>query len=301
MVATRTTYRDALDANLNELHQDGLKMHDEQYSVIFNLETSDQQSEKDSYMSGFGAMPKKTEGAAATYDTPIAGISKTYIHDTYALGYEITEEAIEDNLHKPDSFNKLPMALAKSAMHTVETAAANVINNGWATDTGYDGQYLFSTAHPRADGGTQSNTPSTAADLSQSSLTAALTAIAKLVDERGLKTPVGMAVLAVPPDLWNVAEELLNSEYVPYSGNNERNALLKKKLNYFEWTYLTDTDGWLLASEKSGHKLKFFWRVRPGQLRKGTDFDTTNLKHLQRMRFSCGYSHYQGVYGSKGA
>jgi hypothetical protein len=297
---SRSQIVDALDMNLNEMHQDGLKSWDEEYSKIFNVESSDKQSEKDSYESGFKIMPEKEEGVTAQYDAIKPGISETYTHKTYALGYEITEEAIEDNLRTPETFSKLPQALSRSGIETVEVSASNVFNNGFTTN-GFDGVPLFSDSHPLLGGGTQANTPSVAADLSVTSLTAGLTSIEKYLDERSLKRPTKAVMLAVPVDLWNVADELLGSEFKPYTANNEVNALQRKDLQYFVWHYLTDTDAWFLLSEKSEHKLKFFWRVRMGSLRRGNDFDTTNLKHLQRMRFSVGYSHWMGTYGSAGA
>lgn len=300
MAIDTSTIVDALDANLNEMFQDGVNSWPEEYSKIFNVETSDKQSEKDSYESGFGMMPEKAEGSAATYDVILPGISETYVHTTYALGYEITEEAIEDNLRTPETFNKLPDALQRSATETVEVQAANILNNGFS-DTGFDGVSLFNTAHPNLDGSTQANRPSTDADLSVTSLTAGLTTIEQYVDERGLKRPTKAVMLVVPTDLWNVAEELLGSEYKPYVANNEVNALQKKDLRYFVSHYVTDADAWFLFAEKGMHKLKFYWRKRLGALRRGTDFDSTNLKHLARMRFSVGYSHWMGTYGTQGA
>ena len=291
---------DALDANLNELYQDGVKSWGNEYEKIFNVKDSKKAVESDSYESGFGATPAKPEGVAATYDVIRPGIKKNYVNATYALGYEITEEAIEDNLREPDTFNKLPQALQRSGEETVEISAANVFNNAFSS-TGYDGQYLFSESHPTLDGSTWSNRPSTHADLSVTSLTAGLTAIEKYTDERGLKRPTKAVMLVIPVDLWNIAEELLKSEYKPYVANNEVNALQAKDLRYFVWHYLVDTDAWFLLAEKADHKLKFFWRVRPGALRRGTDFDSTNLKHLQRFRFSVGYSHAMGTYGTAGA
>ena len=299
MAITRATIVDALDANLNEMHQDGLESWGNEYQTIFNVGLSDKQSETESYESGFGAMPQKTEGVAASYSTILPGISKTYTHLTYALGYEITEEAIEDNLRAPETFNKLPQALARSGEETVEVTAASVLNNGFGTN-GFDGVPLFSTAHPLLGGGTQANRPSVDVDLSVTSLTAALTAIEKLVDEMGLKLPSKAVRLVIPVDSWNIATELIDSGFKPYVANNEVNALQKKDLTWFVYHYLTDTDCWMLLAEKAKHKLKFYWRVKPGALRKSTDFDTTNLKHLQRMRFSVDYSHYIGTYGSSG-
>src|SRR3990167_498911 len=163
MAITRAQIVDALDANLNQMYQDGLNSWEEEYRKVFNVLNSTKQSEIDSYESGFGSMPEKTEGAAATYDTILPGIKKTYTHITYALGYELTEEAIEDNLQTPETFNKLPQALSNSGIETVEITAANLFNNGFTTN-GFDGVSLFSTAHPNLGGGTQANTPSTQAD-----------------------------------------------------------------------------------------------------------------------------------------
>lgn len=300
MPINRATIVDALDANLNEMFQDGLKGWGEEYQKIFNVLNSTKQAESDSYESGFGLMPEKTEGNSATYDVILAGIKKTYTHLTYAMGYEITEEAIEDNLQTPETFNKLPTALNRSAIETVEITAANVFNNGFSSN-GVDGVPLFSTAHRALDNATWSNRPATDVDLSVSSLTAGFTAIEKFTDERGLQRPTKAVLLVVPVDSWNIAEELLGSEFKPYVANNEVNALQKKDLQYFVWHYLTDTDAWFLLSEKENHQLKFFWRGKLGALRKGTDFDSTNLKHLARMRFSVGYSHPMGTYGSSGA
>lgn len=302
MAISSATVVDTLDANLREMYQDGLESWKEEYSQVFNILGSTKASEKDSLESGFGAMPEKTEGASATYDVVYPGISKTYTHKTYALGYEITEEAIEDNLRSEDTFNKLPQALARSGIETVEITAMNIINTGLdASVNGVDGVPLFSASHPRLDAGNQSNTPSTAADLSFAALTAALTAIEKLEDERGLKKPTKAVTLLIPVDSWNIGEELIKSEYKPYVANNEVNALQAKDLQYFCSHYMTDTDAWVLLAEKSAHSLNFFWRVKLGALRRGNDFDTTNLKHLARMRFSCGYSHPRGTYGCAGA
>lgn len=291
---------DFLDANLNEGFQDGVKRWPEEYSTVFKVQDSNKQSEKDSYESGFPAMPVKAEGVAATYAKIIPGIKSTYLHQTYALGYEVTEEAIEDNLHTPETFAKLPDALAGSLQETVEVSSANVFNNGFST-TGFDGVALFSTVHPLLGGGTQANRPSTDADLSVTSLTAGITTFGQFVDEMGLHRSLIPRQLLVSVDNWAVAGELLNSEYKPYTANNELNAIVEKNLERNVNHYLTDTDAWFLLAEKKDHHLKFFWRVRPGTLRKSTDFDSTNLKHLSRCRFSVGNSHYIGTYGTNGA
>ena len=159
---------------------------------------------------------------------------------------------------------------------------------------------MFSTAHPMLDASTQANKPTTDVDLSVTSLTAGITTVEKYEDEMGLKQPTKANLLVVAVDNWNVAEELLGSEFKPFVANNEINALMKRDMSFFIWHYLTDVDAWFILAEKAAHKLKFFWRVRMGALRRGNDFDTTNLKHLQRMRFSVGNSHWMGTYGSSG-
>ena len=295
-----STIVDALDLNLNQMYQDGLEDWGNEFEKVFNVLNSTKQSEKDSYESGFGTTPVKLEGTAATYDTILPGIAETYTHLTYALGYEITEEAIEDNQHEPETFNKLPQALQRSNIETVEVTAANLFNNGFST-AGFDGVSLFNTAHPVLSGGTIANRPSTDADLSVTSLSAAVTTVEKYTDERGLKRPTKASKVIVPVDLQFIVSEILDSQYKPYVANNEINALQNKDLAYFVWHYLTDTDAWFLLAEKSAHMLKFFWRVKFGQLRRGTDFDSTNLKHLSRGRFSVGASHGMGTYGTSGA
>lgn len=290
---------DFLDANLNEGWQDGLKRWPQEYDALFNVQDSQKQSEKDSYETGFEAMPVKPEGTPAVYDSVMPGISVRYTHLTFALGYEITEEAIEDNLHTPETFSKLPTALEGAAEETIEVIAANVYNTGF-TNTGFDGVSLFNTAHPLIGGGTQSNTLSTAADLSVTSLMAAITQFGKMLDERGLHRALHPRLLAVAVDNQFVAEELLKSEYKPYTGNNERNTLQSHDLEFTVNHYFTNAEYWFLNAEKTEHHAKFFWRVRLGDLRKGTDFDSTNLKHLARMRFSVGYSHYIGLFGVNG-
>lgn len=301
MPITTTQAVDTLDANLGEIWLDGREasQKNEEYSKVFNVLSSDKQTERDSYMSGFGLAPAKPEGQAATYDTLYPGIKEDYTHVTYALGYEITEEAIEDNLYSPQTFDQLPQSLNDSFMETVETTAFNVFNNGFTTN-GFDAVPLFSASHPTLDGGTVSNRPTTHVDLSVTSLTAGVTAFEKFTGERGLKRPAKPEILLIPVDSWNIAEELLKSEYKPYSGNNEKNALQSKNLRYLDSKFLTDTDAWFLLAGKNQTKLKFFWRVKLGALRKSTDFDSTNLKHLARARFSVGYSHWMGTYGTSG-
>lgn len=298
-VIATSTISDALDLNLKEIWQDGLNRPDEVYSKTFNVVNSDKASEKYSYESGFRAMPVKNEGVDAEFDAVRPGVSKTVVNVTYALGYEITEEAIEDNQHSQETFNKLPQALQASLFETVEAKSAGVFNNGFGTN-GFDGVPLASASHPVLGGGTQSNTPSTQADLSWTTLQAALTSFEQFIDERGLQRKTTPSLLNVPSASWSIAHEILVSEYKPYTGDNEVNAIKIKNLQYITNRWITDTDSWWLLAAKGEHKLMFQWRVRPGALRRGTDFNSTNLKHLSRVRFGVDYTHYIGTYGSSG-
>ncbi len=298
-VTTQGQITEALDANLNSLHQDGLDRHVPEYTVIYNVLNSTKSTERETYESGFGAMPEKPEGTPVTYSTIIPGIAKNFVMVSYGLGYEITEEAIDDNLRTQDTFNKFPELLAASGMETVEVTSANIFNNGF-TDNGFDGVPLFSTSHPKLGGGTHSNKPAVDADLSVTTLTAGFTAIDQYTDEMSLTMKTKAATLAVAPDNWNIIFELLQSDYKPYTANNERNALMTKNVDPFIWHYLTDPDAWFLIAEKTNHNLKFYWRKKPGRLRRGNDFDTFNLKHVQSMRFDVDYSHHKGTYGSSG-
>lgn len=270
------------------------------YDKIFNVDTSTKKEEKDSAVHGFGLMPSKAEGMGITYEDPAQGYDVTYTHVTYGMGFRVTEEMWEDDLY--GKIKKLPKALAKSAMHTVEQACANIFNNGFVTtyNSGGDSKALFATDHPLVGGGTQANTPAVAADLTVSSLQAAITAIEEMTDDNGIVLTLKPKTLLVPTALKWTAKELLKSEKKPGTADNDINALADEDLGYTTWPYLTDDDAWFLLTEKDEHELNFFWR-RKLDTDDESDFDTGDLKFKATMRFSVKWSDYRGTYGSPGA
>lgn len=299
-----TTFRE----NLPDLIADGLRTilfekynsYPEEYKKIYNIYESKKKEEKDSSVSGFGTMPEKPEGQSILYDDPIQGYDVTYTHVTYGLGFRVTREMWEDDQH--NKIKKMPNALAKSARATVEQEAANIFNYGFVStyNSGGDSLPLFDASHTLPGGGTYNNEPGTAADLTVSSLQAAIQNMEETPDARGLTLAIKPKLLVVPPALKWTARELLGSKLKPYTADNEINALLDDELSYFVWHYLTDDDAWFLLADKDDHELNFFWR-RKLDSEHDTDFDTGDLKFKATMRFSAKWSDWRGAYGSPGA
>ena len=299
-----TTFRD----NQPDLIADGFRtiLFDKynsypwEYDRIFNIETSKKNQEKDSGLSGLGAMPSKAEGESIQYDDPIQGYDVTYTHVTYGMGFRVSEEMWEDDQY--GKIKKMPNALAKSARITIEQTCANIFNNGFVTtyNSGGDGKALFDTDHPLSGGGTYANEPAVAADLTVSSLQAMVQAMEETQGDRGEILAIKPKLLVVPIDLKYTARELLKSSLKPYTADNEINALEDDDLKYFVWHYLTDPDAWFLLADKEDHELNFFWR-RKLDTDHDADFDTGDLKFKATMRFSTKWSDWRGAHGSPGA
>lgn len=299
-----TTFR----SNLVDEVSDGLRAvlfqkynsYPEEYKKIFNVHESEKREEKDSALSGFGIMPVKQEGQPVMYDDPIQGFSVTYSHVTYGLGFRVTAEMCEDDQY--GKIKKMPLALAKSARHTVEQTAANIFNYGFVDtyNKGGDGKALFAADHPLTGGGAIANKPAIPADLTVSSLQQALLAMEETTDDRGLLLAIKPKLLVVPPELKWTARELLGSRQKPYTADNELNAFLDDDLTYFVWHYLTDDDAWFLLADKDDHELNFFWRKKL-DTESDEDFDTGDIKFKAVMRFSAKWSDWRGIYGSPGA
>jgi phage major head subunit gpT-like protein len=236
------------------------------------------------------------------YDNAQEAWTARYVHETIALGFSLTEEAIEDNLYDSLS-NRYTKALARAMAYTKQTKAAAVLNNGFnATYTGGDGVALFSTAHPLVSGGTNSNTPSVAADLSETSLEAAVIQIAAWTDERGLLIAARPKKLIIPSALQFVATRILETELRVDTADNTINALKNNgsipegyTINHF----LTDTDAWFLTTDVP-NGMKHFVRAPLTQGMDG-DFDTGNVRYKSRERYSFGWSDPLGMFGSPGA
>lgn len=279
---------------------DKFKSYPEEFSKIFNVLSSKNKDEKDSSVSGLGLFPVKQQGQSIYYDDPIQGYDVIYTHVAYALGFRVTFEMYEDDLY--GKMKKMPNALGKSARHSVEQTSANIFNYGFVTtfNSGGDAKALFASDHPLTGGGTFANKPAIPADLTVSSLQAAIQSMEETTDDRGLLLSIKPKLLVVPPELKWTARELLGSKQKPYTADNELNAFLDEDLQYFVWHYLTDDDAWFLLSSKDDHELNFFWRKKL-DTDHGVDFDSGDLKFKALMRFSVKWSDWRGTYGSPGA
>ena len=302
MAISRAQLLKELLPGLNALFGLEYSRYGEEHKEIFETETSERSFEEETKLSGFSAAPVKNEGSAIAYDNAQEVFTARYNHETIALGFSLTEEAIEDNLYDSLS-SRYTKALARAMAYTKQTKAAAILNNGFDTDfPGGDGQPLFSNAHPLVSGGTNSNIPSTPADLNETSLEAAVIQIAGWTDERGLLIAAKPRKLVVPPSLMFVATRLLETELRVSTADNDINALKSNGSipeGYTVNHFLTDTDAWFLTTDVP-NGLKHFVRT-PMSTSMDGDFDTGNVRYKARERYSFGWSDPLGMYGSEGA
>ena len=273
-----------------------------EHKEIYETEKSERSFEEETKLAGFSAAPVKNEGSAIAYDNAQEAFTARYNHETIALGFSITEEAVEDNLY--DSLSaRYTKGLARAMAYTKQVKAASVLNNGFSSSyTGGDGVALFSTAHPLVSGGTNSNRPSTNADLNETSLENAVIQIAAWTDERGLLIAAKPKKLIVPPALQFVATRLLETSLRVGTTDNDINALKNNGSIPDGYTinhYLTDTTGWFLTTDVP-NGLKHFERMALSTSMDG-DFDTGNVRYKARERYSFGWSDPLGVFGSPGS
>jgi hypothetical protein len=302
MAISRAQLLKELLPGLNALFGMEYKRYGEEHKEIFEAETSERSFEEETKLSGFSAAPVKNEGSALAYDNAQEAWTARYNHETIAMGFSITEEAMEDNLYDSLS-SRYTKALARAMAYTKQVKAAAILNNGFSSAVTYgDGVSLFSTAHPLVSGGTNSNRPAVAADLNETSLEAAVIQIAGWTDERGLLIAAKPRKLVVPPALMFVATRLLETELRVSTADNDINAL--KSMNsipegYTVNHYLTDTNAWFLLTDVP-NGLKHFVRT-PMQTSMDADFDTGNARYKARERYSFGVSDPLGAFGSPGA
>jgi len=302
MAISRAQLLKELLPGLNALFGLEYARYGEEHKEIYETETSERSFEEETKLSGFSAAPVKNEGAAIRYDNAQEAWTARYTHETIAMGFSITEEAIEDNLYDSLS-SRYTKALARAMAYTKQVKAAAVLNNGWASTVTYgDGQPLFSTSHPLVSGGVNSNTPATQADLNETSLENAVIQIAAWTDERDLLIAARPRKLIVPPNLQFVATRLLETELRVGTNNNDINAIKNNgsipegyTINHF----LTDTNGWFLTTDVP-NGLKHFVRT-PMSTGMDGDFDTGNVRYKARERYSFGVSDPLGIFGSQGA
>ena len=302
MAISRAQLLKELLPGLNALFGLEYQKYGEEHKEIFESETSERSFEEETKLSGFSAAPVKSEGSAIAYDNAQEAWTARYNHETIAMGFSLTEEAMEDNLY--DSLSaRYTKALARAMAYTKQVKAAAILNSGFSAATTYgDGVALFSTAHPLVNGGTNSNTFTTPADLNETSLEAAVIQIAAWTDERGLLIAAKPRKLVVPPALMFVATRLLETELRVGTTDNDINALKNNGSipeGYTVNHYLTDTNAWFLTTDVP-NGLKHFTRM-PLQTSMDGDFDTGNNRYKARERYSFGVSDPLGAFASAGA
>jgi hypothetical protein len=302
MAISRAQLLKELLPGLNALFGLEYKRYAEEHKEIYETETSERSFEEETKLSGFSAAPVKNEGQAIAYDNAQEAWTARYNHETIALGFSITEEAMEDNLYDSLS-SRYTKALARAMAYTKQVKASAILNNGFNSAVTYgDGQPLFSTAHPLVSGGTNSNRPATAADLNETSLEAAVIQISLWTDERGLLIASKPRKLVVPPALQFVATRLLETSLRVATADNDINALKNNGSipeGYTVNHWLTDTNAWFLTTDVP-NGMKHFVRV-PLSTAMDTDFDSGNNRYKARERYSFGVSDPLGIYGSPGA
>jgi len=300
MAISRAQLLKELLPGLNALFGMEYAKYGEEHKEIFESESSDRSFEEETKLSGFSAAPVKNEGSAIEYDNAQEAWTARYTHETVAMGFSVTEEAVEDNLY--DSLSaRYTKALARAMAYTKQVKGAAILNDAFDTTYG-DGVTLCSTAHPLVSGGTNSNRPATAADLNETSLEAAVIQIGGWTDERGLLIAARPKKLVIPSALQFVATRLLETEGRVNTADNDLNALKNNGAipeGYAINHYLTDTDAWFLMTDVP-NGLKHFTRT-PMQTSMDADFDTGNSRYKARERYSFGVSDPLGIFGSPGA
>ncbi len=302
MPISRAQLAKELEPGLNALFGMEYGRYENEHSEIFETESSDRAFEEEVMLTGFGSAPTKNEGGAVNFDDAQESYTSRYTHETIALAFSITEEAVEDNLYDRLA-SRYTRALARSMAHTKQVKASNVLNNAFNSSfTGGDGKELCATDHPLTSGGTFSNEPATAADLNETSLEDALISISGFVDERGLKIALRGMKLIIPPALQFVAERLMASNLRVGTADNDINALRSSGMlpeGYVINHFLTDTDAFFIKSD-APNGFKHFERA-PIRTQMEGDFDTGNMRFKARERYSFGFSDPRCVFGSPGA
>ena len=305
MAISRAQLAKELEPGLNSLFGMSYDSYSREYEQIFAVEDSQRAFEEEVLVTGFGGAPVKTEGQGVQFDNASESYTARYTHDTIALAFSLTEEAVEDNLY--DSLGKRDVkALARSMANTKEVKGADVLNNAFSTSfNGGDGKPLIALDHPLAGGGTAANRATTMADLNETSLEDALIDISTFTDDRGLTISVQATKLVVPPQLVFVADRILESTLRVGTADNDINAIRNTGVlpgGYTVNHYLTDPDAFFLLTTvtEMGEGLKMFQRTAM-ETSMEPDFSTGNLRYKARERYSFGFSDWRGIYGSEGA
>ena len=301
MAISRAQLLKELLPGLNALFGIEYGRYEDEHAEIYETESSERSFEEEVKLSGFGAAPVKAEGSAISYDNAQESFTARYNHETVAMGFSITEEAMEDNLY--DSLSaRYTKALARGMAYTKQTKAAALLNTGFTTFNSGDGVTLFNTAHPTVEGSTNANRPAVDADLNETSLEQAVIDIAAFTDERGLLIAARPRKLIIPPALMFVATRLLETTLRVGTADNDINALNSNGSipeGYAVNHYLTDNDAFFITTDVP-NGMKHFVRTAM-QTGMDGDFDTGNVRYKARERYSFGVSDPLGIYGSSGA
>jgi hypothetical protein len=301
MAISRAQLLKELLPGLNALFGLEYKKYEDEHAEIYETENSERSFEEEVKLSGFGAAPVKNEGSAISYDNAQESFTARYNHETIAMGFAITEEAMEDNLYDSLS-SRYTKALARAMAYTKQVKAAYPLNAGFSAYQSGDGVSLFNASHPLVSGGTNSNRPTVGVDLNETSLEAAVIQIADWTDERGLLIAARPRKLIVPPDLMFVAQRILATELRPATADNDINALKSMGVipeGFAVNHYLTDTNAWFLMTDVP-NGMKHFVRA-PLETSMDGDFDTGNVRYKARERYSFGDSDPLGIWGSPGS
>ena len=300
MAINRAQLAKELEPGLNALFGMEYSRYENEHAEIFDQESSDRAFEEEVMLVGFGEAAVKQEGSAVQFDTAQESFTARYTHETVALAFSLTEEAVEDNLYDTLSA-RYTRSLARSMAYTKQVKAANILNNAFST-AGGDGVSLVNTAHPTALGGTFSNRSSTDADLNETSLEQAMIDIAAFADDRGLKVAAKARKLIIPSALQFTADRLMNSAGRTATSDNDINAIRNMGMipeGYVVNNYLTDTDAFFITTDVP-NGMKHFQRAPVATSMEG-DFETGNVKYKARERYSFGFSDWRGMFGSPGA
>lgn len=299
MPATRGEWADHIKPGARAAFADEYPELEAQYTQLFNVLTSERAFEDDLVSTGLGTAGQRPEGEPVPTDQPRPRGKVRYTHLGFALGYDVTQEAADDELYGaivPPSSRFLAAAMRDAE----EREAAAIFNNAFSTQQAYDGVSLLNNAHPTLGAGDLANRPATDIDLSVTALQASIERFMDLKTDRGLRIRFNPSRLVHPVSSFWLAREILQSEFKPFTANNEINVLRQMGLTPFPYQYLTDDDSWYVVSDKANHKLNFFWRERPNM---DDDFDkkTRTLTFMIFARFIAGVTDWRGIDGSSGA
>lgn len=297
MAALRSTFGDLLEPGFNQIYNDAYKEMDRVFTQVFRIQDSRKQDERDSAVTGFGYLTKKSENAPIDYEDPIQMYHVVYVHLTYAKGFKVSKEMFDDDQY--NIMNSKPDQLGRAARRTEENQASNVFNNAFSTSfTGGDAKPLCSTVHPRSDGGTsQSNASATGLVLSETNYETGKIAMRKQLDDKGMIIDVRPSDILIPIDLEKTAHILFNSPLRAGTADNDLN-FYRDEVKIIPWRFISSTTQWFLI-DRDQHKVKWFWREK-ANFKQDTTFETDAALFKVRERFSNGFSDWRGIWGSQG-